>query len=178
MNAHRAVRREAGSENARSLTPGEWRSLSGGLAAALRAAGARPSLRPAAHPAARLAAIWRRRTPILTRGDTIWWPAAPPDLSAAGRERGMATLQHELQHVLDYRIGWLTAAGYLSSPRHWTYRWRLEDISDWDDLGAEQRASIAEQLWLIEHGYAPADDLPALRRLIPWAPSEEACAIA
>ena len=81
----------------------------------------------------------------------------------------MATLQHELQHVLDYRTGWLTAAKYLSNPRHWTYRWRLDEASCWDELGAEQRASIAERLWLIEHGFAPAGDLPAMRGLIPWA---------
>jgi hypothetical protein len=81
----------------------------------------------------------------------------------------MAVLQHELQHVLDYTTGWLTAAGYLSDPRHWTYRWRLEDACCWGDLGAEQRASIAERLWLIEHGLASAHELAALRRLVPWA---------
>ena len=81
----------------------------------------------------------------------------------------MAVLQHELQHVLDYRLGWLTAARYLIHSRHWTYAWTLRPGAAWDDYGAEQRASIAEHLWRMERGLAPDDDLPALRRLIPWA---------
>jgi len=152
----------------RPLTPGEWRALSAGLAGALRAAGARPLIRSSAHPAARVAAVWRG-TPILTRGDAVWWPGAPADFSTHGLERGMATLQHELQHVLDYRIGRLTAARYLGHPRHWTYRWRLDAETSWDELGAEQRASMAEYLWLAERGLAAGCDLDAVRRLIPWA---------
>ena len=81
----------------------------------------------------------------------------------------MAILQHELQHVLDYALGWLTAFRYLTQPRHWTYRWRLSEGAGWDAFGAEQRASIAEQLWLMERGLAPDHDLAAVRRLIPWA---------
>jgi hypothetical protein len=158
----------------RALTPGEWGAVSPGLARALREAGAQPCLEPRAHPAARVAALWRGGTPILARGEVIWWPGVTPDLSAPGRERGMATLQHELQHVLDFATGWLTALGYVTHPRHWTYRWRLPDdaLADgavWDAFGAEQRASIAERLWLIERGLAPRDELAALRRLIPWA---------
>jgi len=175
-----AKRRTRGAS--RALTPGEWGAVSPGLARALREAGAQPSLEPRAHPAARVAALWRGGTPILTRGgtpiltrgDVIWWPATPPDLSAPGHERGMSILQHELQHVLDFATGWLTAVRYLTHPRHWTYRWRLPDDASagggaWDAFGAEQRASIAERLWLIERGLAPRDDLAALRRLIPWA---------
>ena len=158
----------------RALTPGEWRAVSPGLARALGDIGAAPRLEPHAHPAARVAALWRGGTPILTRGEVIWWPEAPEDLSAPGWERGMAVLQHELQHVLDFASGWLTPFRYLTRPRHWTYRWRLPDDAlakgeAWDAFGAEQRASIAEQLWLVERGLAPADELPALRRLIPWA---------
>lgn len=153
----------------RALTPGEWGAVSPGLAQALRDAGAEPRLEPRAHPAARVAALWRGGTPILTRIEVIWWPGAPEDLSTPGQERGMAILQHELQHVLDFATGWLTALGYLTHPRHWTYRWRLSDGAAWEALGAEQRASIAERLWLIERRLAPRDDLAALRRLIPWA---------
>ena len=158
----------------RALTPGEWQGISPGLARALRDVEARPSLEPRAHPAARVAGLWRGGTPILTRGEVIWWPGAPPDLSAPEWERGMAILQHELQHVLDFATGWLTALGYVTHPRHWTYRWRLPDDAlaergAWERFGAEQRASIAEQLWRIERGLAPRDDLAALRRLIPWA---------
>ena len=152
----------------RDLTSGEWGALSVGLAKALRAAEARPCVVARAHPGARVAALWRGAVPVLTRGDQIWWPNAPPDFSAPGLERGMAVLQHELQHVLDYRDGWLTAFTYLTDPRHWTYRWSLEDAV-WDELGAEQRASMAEQLWLIERGLAPAGELVALKKIIPWA---------
>ena len=154
----------------RALTPGEWTNLSAGMAGALRDCGARPRLRDAAHPGARVAGVLRRAPPpVLTRGDTIWWPATPPDLSVSGREADMATLQHELQHVLDYRAGWLTAARYLSHPRHWTYDFNLAAITPWNDLGAEQRASMAEALWWLEHGHGAAEDLAALRRVVPWA---------
>ena len=81
----------------------------------------------------------------------------------------MAILQHELQHVLDYRIGWLTAARYLTHPRHWTYDWRRATGLAWEELGAEQRASMAEAVWLMEHGRLDPVDLPALRRVVPWA---------
>ena len=155
------------------MTPGEWAGISPGLARALRDVGARPTLVPRAHPAARVAALWRGGIPILTRDEVIWWPGASLDFSTPGREGGMAILQHELQHVLDFATGWLTAFRYLSQPRHWTYRWRLPDaaLGDalWDAFGAEQRASIAERLWLIERGLAPRDELAALRQLIPWA---------
>jgi hypothetical protein len=81
----------------------------------------------------------------------------------------MAVLQHELQHVLDYKIGWLTGWRYVTNPRHWTYDWRLEAVRDWDALGAEQRASIAEHFWRAENDLAPAGDAEALRGVIPWA---------
>jgi hypothetical protein len=158
--------------SSRDLTAGEWQSLSPGLVSALQAAGARPRLKSAAHPAARIAGLLRRTPPpVLTRGDMIFWPSTPADISSAQRLADMATLQHELQHVLDYKIGWLTAATYLSHPRHWSYDWRLEDATSWDRLGAEQRASIAEELWLMEHGRRPTCDLAALREVIPWARS-------
>ena len=85
----------------------------------------------------------------------------------------MAVLQHELQHVLDYRQGRMTALRYLADPREWTYDWRLKPGADWRSYGAEQRASIAEHLWRIDHDVAPPDDLPALRRLVPWAAASE-----
>jgi len=154
----------------RDLTTGEWAGLSAGLAGALRAAGARPRLRDATHPGARIAGLLRRSPPpILTRGEVIWWPAPPKDLSRAGLEPSMAILQHELQHVLDYSTGWLTAARYLSHRRHWSYDWKCGPGTAWDALGAEQRAAMAQQIWMIEQGLAPADDIVALRRIVPWA---------
>lgn len=81
----------------------------------------------------------------------------------------MAVLQHELQHVLDYATGWLNGLKYLSNPRHWRYGYRLTPSSRWDALGAEQRAAIAERIWLAERGLAPVQELADLRRLAPWA---------
>lgn len=154
----------------RPLTTGEWDSLSAGLATALRRAGARPRLRDAVHLGARVAGFLRRTPPpILTRGDVIWWPAPPTDISRPGLETAMATLQHELQHVLDYRIGWLTAVRYLAHPRHWTYDWTMATDTAWERLGAEQRAAMAETLWLWENGLGGPGDLAALRRIVPWA---------
>lgn len=150
----------------RALTNGEWAALSPGLAQALLAAGAQPRIKCAAHASARLAALWRRTIPILTRGDDIWWPEAAPDVSASP---AMALLQHELQHVLDYRNGRLTGLGYLCNPHHWRYDYRLGPDTRWDALGAEQRAMVAEHIWLMENGRAPAGDLERLRTLTPWA---------
>ena len=113
--------------------------------------------------------MWRGRTPILARGGTIWWPDAPADLAAPGLEPSMAVLQHELQHVLEYATGELTAVGYLTDPRHWSYAVRLSTASRWSDFGAEQRATLVERLWLAENGLAPDQDVSALRAVIPWA---------
>ena len=156
---------------ARPLTPGEEAKIHPGLREALRAAGASPVIVAAAHPAARVAAVWRRAPPILTRGDAIWWPGAGEDFSGPWAAEALATLQHELQHVLDYRIGWLTAARYLSRPRHWTYRLEIRPGLDWDALGAEQRATAAEWLWIAENapGQGSRATLRILRDLIPWA---------
>jgi hypothetical protein len=118
-----------------------------------------------------MAALWRRRSPILTRGDAIWWPEAGEDFSGPWAAAAMATLQHELQHVLDYRIGWLTAARYLSRPRHWSYRLEVRPGLDWDALGAEQRAMAAELLWIAQNapGRISRADQRILTDLIPWA---------
>ena len=124
----------------RLLTAGEWAALSPGLAKALRAVGAAPVLRDAPHPWALIAALWRGgQAPILTRYDVIWWPAAPDDLSRPGRERAMSVLQHELQHVLDYRTGWLTTFRYALRPANWRYGWVLDPGRPWDAYGAEQQ---------------------------------------
>src|SRR5581483_4255165 len=111
----------------------------------------------------------RGAVPVLTRGDMIWWPGVAADLSAPALETHAAVLQHELQHILDYRTGLLSPAKYLLNPRHWRYDWRNDGCVEWATRGAEQRASMAEQLWLIEHGLAPAEDLETLRSQIPWA---------
>lgn len=149
----------------RALTEAEWSALSPGLAAALQAAGVCPRLRARAHPAARVAAAWFGAIPIMAVGRTIWWPGAAADFAGGG---ATAVLQHELQHLLDFAEGRLTVLGYLTRPRNWRYAYALAPGLSWDDLGAEQRASAAEDLWRAERS-ANAAHAAALKALIPWA---------
>ena len=154
----------------RPLTAGEWSSLTPGLAEALRAVRADPVIIARPAWAARAAALWRGGTPIMVIGRRIYWPRAPEDLSS--RPRDMAVLQHELQHVLEYATGELSVARYVLAPRNWTYDYRLHASSRWPDFGAEQRASIAEHLWLIERGLmSDAQAGRFHRQVIPWARS-------
>ena len=81
----------------------------------------------------------------------------------------MAVLQHELRHLLDYAEGRLSVIGYLFDPRHWGYGYDLTRPLVWNRLGAEQRASLAEDLWCCERGYGSASALQIIRELIPWA---------
>ena len=81
----------------------------------------------------------------------------------------MAVLQHELQHVLDYATGWLTGRRYLGQPRHWSYAVPPGWTGGFDALGAEQRAVLAERLWLAEAGLRPDSEIARLRAVIPWA---------
>src|SRR4051794_32124027 len=103
----------------RPLTCEEEQGLSPGLMAALRAAGVRPRI--VARPAigARIASLWRGHMPILAWGEQIFWPGALADVSLDPRR--MAVLQHELQHVLEYRTGVLHPLRYGLNPRNWRY---------------------------------------------------------
>ncbi|MGH6987353.1 MAG: hypothetical protein ACRED9_11015 [Caulobacteraceae bacterium] len=149
---------------ARTLTPAEWRELSDGLAAALDRAMVHPRIQARAHPAAHIAALWRGSTPIMAVRRTLWWPNAAEDFAGSP---SMAVLQHELQHLLDYAEGRLSVGRYLLRPRNWTYDYDLSEALDWDALGAEQRASLAEVLWRCERR-GDAVMVARLRSLIPW----------
>lgn len=154
-----------GDGQVRSLTADERASLSPGFMSALAAAGAFPLIVSAASPLARVARIWRGHVPVVTLGDRVFWPEAPAD--AAGWANGMALLQHELQHVLDYATGAMTGLSYACNPANWTYDLPAGPL-DWRRLGAEQRAVAAEQLWRAEH---QGDHVEAerCRCAIPWA---------
>ena len=161
----------------RTLTSGERARLSPGLIAALDQAGASPVLLNRPHAGARIAALWGGAAPILARPGRIFWPGALANYAEAPAP-AFATLQHELQHLLDYATGALTGLGYLLSPADWRYGYSLREDSRWKDFGAEQRASIAEHLWLLEQGRtdlvaralgrAPPS-LAHYRRVLPWA---------
>ena len=162
---------------ARPLTEGERLALSPGLWDALMAAGVKPQIRSRAHPAARIARLWLGATPVVARPHLIHWPGAPADLDRCD-DSARAVLQHEAQHLLDYATGAMSALRYLTRPRDWRYGYQLTAGCRWGDFGCEQRASIAEHLWLLEHGRQDLvrdslgrDPAPiaAYRRLIPWA---------
>jgi len=156
----------------RLLTDREWSALSDGLAVALAQVGVQPRI--VARPAvgARLATLWRGgKAPILAWKDTVYWPGALDDFTVPDAWREMAILQHELHHLWEYAVGDLTWLGYGLNPRNWVYRYHLKPHSRWSDFGAEQRACIAEDLWLIEHGHPCGDyGVEVRRRLLPWHP--------
>jgi hypothetical protein len=156
----------------RALTDSEWSALSPGLVAALRSAGVQPRLLARPSALARWASLIRGATPIMVLGHRIFWPGALEDMSGAWNGRGMAVLQHELQHVLEFATGELSVLRYVTRPRNWRYGYRLGPDSRWRDFGAEQRASIAEHLWLIERGLmADPSGGAHHRRVIPWSAS-------
>jgi hypothetical protein len=158
------------SNTERNLTPGEIARLSPGLWSALQAAGAHPRLVAKVSPFARAASLWRGEAPILTLGVRVFWPGLPADLSRAGSGGHIAVLQHELQHVLDFATGRLSVLRYAVDPRNWSYGYTLVEGRPFYAYGAEQRASMAEDLWRLDHGlHAPAINPAHLRRLIPWA---------
>ena len=121
----------------RPLTVGEERALSPGLVRALRAQGSRPTI--VARPAlgARFARLWRRSAPILAWKDRIYWPGALADFAA--QHRLVAVLQHELQHVLEYRTGDLGPLRYALRPHNWRYAYQPTAKARWQAFGAEQR---------------------------------------
>jgi hypothetical protein len=149
----------------RTLSGEEIAELSEGLWRALTKAGASPKLRRQPHPAAYVVALWRGGAPVMAVGNTIWWPQAPATFAGSN---AMSVLQHELQHVLEYADGSLSIWRYLFNPRNWIYRYDLARVRGWQDLGAEQRAEMVEDLWRLERAgeFKRAD---RLRALIPWA---------
>ena len=153
----------------RGLTSAERGALSLGLDAALSEAGARPLIVARPSVLAVVASLWRGRPPIMVLGRRIFWPGALEDFSE-GPPRLMSILQHELQHVLEFRTGALTIFTYGLWPPNWRYGYRLTDVTAWPCLGAEQRAQVVQDYWLAQHGLLawPAP-LEIYRNLIPWA---------
>ena len=155
--------------SARPLTLGERAALSLGLDEALTRARVAPLIIARPSLPAMLASMWRGRPPIMVLGRRIFWPGALEDFSE-GSARTMSILQHELQHVLEFRTGALTIVSYVLWPPNWRYGYRLTDATRWTMLGAEQRAQAVQDYWLAEHGLAPeATSLEVYRNLIPWA---------
>lgn len=150
----------------RALTAEEEGALSPGLLPALRASGARPLIVARSAWLAWVAALWRGEPPILAWRDRIYWPDALTDLSLDPRR--MAILQHELQHVLEYRTGALGPLRYGLNPRNWRYAYPTGEGAAWARLGAEQRAQLVEDLWLVERGLKEGA-VDWYRSMVPWA---------
>jgi hypothetical protein len=141
------------------------RALSAGLGEALDALGVVPKIENRPHLAAQLGRLRFGAVPILTLGETIWWPQADADFAGTSH---VAVLQHELQHVLEFAEGRLTVVGYLTWPPNWTYRLELGGPLVWRRLGAEQRATAVEALWRAERS-GDTQTVGLLRAAIPWA---------
>ena len=145
-------------------------TISPGLAEALCKADVEPVIVARASVPALVAAVRWGRAPIMVLGRRIFWPGAMADFSQPWSDRALAVLQHELQHVLEFAAGELSTLGYLTQPRNWPYGYRIGPDSQWADFGAEQRASIAEHLWLIERRLmSDAAGGTHHRRVLPWA---------
>jgi hypothetical protein len=158
-------------ELGRPLTAGERAALSDGLDDALVCAGVEPRIVAAPSGLASVVALWRGQAPVMALHGRIYWPSAPDDCAAPGREPHMAILQHELQHVLEFATGELSIWRYVRAPLNWTYRYSLKAARPWRRYGAEQRASIVEDYWRLQRGLkrgAPGE-LERYRSLIPWA---------
>jgi hypothetical protein len=153
----------------RELTDGEWGAVSPGLARALVEAGARPRILARVCLPARLAQIRFGGAPIMVLGERVHWKGAHRDFSQPGLEHLMAVLQHELQHVLEFATGELSALRYVLSPRNWGYGYEITSGAKWRDFGAEQRAMIAQHLWMAERGLPTPYPPDTLRPLVPWA---------
>ena len=149
----------------RRLTLPEEAALSPGLLGALAEARVAPTI--VARPAigARVAGLWRGSVPVLAWYGRIFWPGALTDVSLDPRR--MALLQHELQHVLEYATGELGPIRYGLNPRNWRYAYDALDGVEWARFGAEQRAQIVEDLWLVERGLK-SGSIDWYRRVVPW----------
>ena len=153
----------------RPLTEGERAALSLGLDNALAESGVEPLIVARPSIPALIAAFWRGRSPVMVLGRRIFWPGALEDFSQ-GPPRAMSVLQHELQHVLEFRTGALTLFTYVLWPGNWRYGYRLTYTTAWTSLGAEQRAQAVQDYWLAQHGLLQSEaSLDAYRNLIPWA---------
>jgi hypothetical protein len=151
----------------RGLTEAELAGLNPGLVSALGRAAVQARIVSRASLLASISGLWRGQIPIITLKRRIYWPGAMPCFS--GHVEHMATLQHELQHMLEFATGELSLRSYVLNPANWRYGYELELGKGFWDYGAEQRASMAGDLWWAENGHATASEGAALKLTIPWA---------
>ena len=104
----------------------------------------------AEHWVSMLARLIGRGAQIVVRGDRIFWPGAPGDMS---RDPALlALLAHELTHVWQYANG-MTLLRYVWRERG-VYAYRL-DGRPFHAYGYEQQAAIIEDWVRLSHGLGP-----------------------
>lgn len=129
----------------RSLTAAEIADLPAGLVEAIHLTGVR--LIGTHHPVS-IAAQWVGRSAlIVVRGDWIFWPDLPADMS--GNARLMSLLAHELVHVWQYQSG-MTLWSYLCRERG-QYYYELTD-KPFTHYGYEQQAAMVEDWMRLRKG--------------------------
>ncbi|UDF04953.1 hypothetical protein [Asticcacaulis sp. AND118] len=150
----------------RPLTPVEIAALPVGLIAAVPVEAVR--LRAGAHPVSTLARLIGRGPLIVVRGQRIFWPNLPDDVSA--RPETLALLAHELTHVWQYANG-MGLWSYLWRERG-RYRYTLTD-KPFTAYGYEQQAAMVEDWVRGRNGLPPrwggAADVQRLPDLLPFA---------
>ncbi|HWU48363.1 MAG TPA: hypothetical protein VN042_00700 [Asticcacaulis sp.] len=104
----------------------------------------------AEHWASKLARLIGRGPQIVVRGERIFWPGAPDDMSRDSAL--MALLAHELTHIWQYADG-MTLLRYLWRERG-VYAYRLDGRS-FPAYGYEQQAAIIEDWVRLSHGLPP-----------------------
>lgn len=153
----------------RPLTPAERTALPEGLLAQMPD-GIR--LVSGYHPLSKLSLWFRGYAVILVRGQTVFWPNLPEDLSR--NPVHLAVLAHELVHVWQYRTG-MTLLSYVLRDvliHRGRYAYDIIPGKPYRDYGYEQQAAMMEDWVRIRHGlnarYNQAVTLTDLARLLPF----------
>nr|WP_303657353.1 hypothetical protein [Asticcacaulis aquaticus] len=119
------------------------------------------------HPVSRLSQLIGRSALIVVRGQRIFWPNLPDDLSA--RPETLGLLAHELTHVWQYANG-MTLWHYLWRERG-HYRYRPIPGQPFQAYGYEQQAAIVEDWVRGLNGLPPrwgATATAELQTLVPF----------
>jgi hypothetical protein len=121
------------------------------------------------HPLSWLSQLIGRSPLIVVRGERIFWPDCPADLSS---DKGkMAVLAHELTHVWQYRHGMRWWRYLMRERGH--YHYRLIEGKAFLDYGYEQQAAMVEDAirlgfgLKLRWGYS-GTDVVGLMKILPF----------
>lgn len=111
-----------------------------------------------AHPLAFVGKLMGMGDIILVRGQRIFWPNLPEDISVAASD--VAVLAHELCHVWQYKNG-MSAWSYVWRERG-VYAYKLLKNKPFLSYGYEQQAAIVEDSVRLYYGLKPRHALEAV----------------